>query len=237
MKTRLIACLLALGLALLGPAAKIDAKSASRTAARDWRNTVTLSPEGNPVMGNPAAPVKLVEYISYACSHCSEFVSLSRARLEGDLVRRGKVSVERRPVVFQNQPAGLVAALLVHCGAPARWFGNGDMFLAAQPQWIPKAADPARQQAWNAVPPERYPTTMARDLGFYELMQQRGYPATQVTACLTDQKRMQAILATTNYLFNIIGSTSTPTFLVNDSMVSIHDWRNLEDLIDSMLAQ
>ncbi len=228
---------IALSLVVAVPAALIAAKPAPRSAARDWRNTISVTPQGNAVMGNPSAPVKLVEYVSYACSHCADFVAQSRDRLEGDLVRRGPVSVERRPTVMQNQPFALVAALLVQCGAPGRWFGNGDAFLAAQPQWLPKVMDPALQKKWNSTPANLYAVTMARDLGFFELMQRRGYTAAQSQACLTSKPRMESILKTTNHGFNTVGIAGTPSFLVNDSLLSFYDWPNLEVLIDSMLPQ
>lgn len=226
-----------LGLAITGLSAGISAKPAPRAAARDWQNTIRLTPEGNAVMGNPAAPVRLVEFISLACNHCAHFNAESSPRLRGDLVRRGQVSVEQRPIVLQNQPFGLIAAMLTQCGAPTRWFGNADAILAAQPQWTPKVLDPALQKRWNATPANQFAITMARDLGFYQLMQKRGYTAPQVDACLTDKVRRDAILKSTDNAFNVIGVTGTPSFMVNESLLSMYDWPNLELLIDSMLPQ
>ncbi|MEQ1497964.1 MAG: thioredoxin domain-containing protein [Novosphingobium sp.] len=226
-----------LGLAIAGVSAALEAKPASRTAARDWQSTIRVTPEGNAVMGNPAAPIKLVEFVSFTCDHCAHFTEESNQRLRGDLVRRGQVSVELRPIVFENQPFGLVAALLAQCGQPARWFGNGDAILAAQQQWIPKVLDPALQQRWNALPANQYALAMARDIGFYPIMQSRGYTAAQIDACLTDPARQAAILKTTNHAFQVIGISGTPSFMINDSLLSMYDWPNLDLLIDSMLPQ
>lgn len=226
---------LAFALAIAAPAALLDAKPAAAT--RDWRTTFAVTGEGNAVMGNPTAPLKLVEYVSYACSHCADFAAQSRARLEGDWVKNGLVSLERRSTVLENQPFALVAALVVQCGAPARWFANGDAMLAAQPTWLPRVLDPALQQKWNAQPATRYAVTMARDLGFYELMQGRGYTAVQIETCLTDQARIKSILQTTDYGFATIGIAGTPSFLINDSLLSFFDWPNLEGLIEAMLPQ
>ena len=226
---------LALMFAIAAPAALLDAKPA--VATRDWRTTIALTGEGNAVMGNPAAPLKLVEYVSYACSHCADFAAQSRARLEGDWVKNGLVSVERRSTVLENQPFALVAALVVQCGAPARWFANGDAMLTAQLEWLPKVLDPALQQKWKMQPADRFAATMARDLGFYELMRGRGYTAAQIDVCVTDQARIQSILQTTNYGFTTIGIVGTPSHLINDSLLSFFDWPNLEGLIEAMLPQ
>lgn len=227
---------LALSCVIAVPASTIEAKPAPR-AARDWRTTITVTPEGSPIMGNPAAPIKLVEYISYACSHCADFTAQSRARLEGDWIRSGQVSLERRATVLENQPFALVAALAVQCGAPSRWFANGDAILAAQPQWVPKVLDPVLQKKWNAQPANRYAITMAHDLGFYELMQKRGYTPARLDTCLTDQAKLQAILKSTNHGFVTLGISGTPSFMINDSLLSFYDWPNLEGLIEAMLPQ
>ena len=62
--TRLLTALLAL-LALALPAAA----SAQRPAQRDWTQVVTGTPEGGFRMGNPAAPVRVVEFLSLTCPH------------------------------------------------------------------------------------------------------------------------------------------------------------------------
>ena len=44
----------------------------------DWSEMVSETPEGGFVMGNPNAPVKLVEYGSMTCPHCAEFQEAGR---------------------------------------------------------------------------------------------------------------------------------------------------------------
>ncbi|HEX8580099.1 MAG TPA: thioredoxin domain-containing protein, partial [Allosphingosinicella sp.] len=39
----------------------------------DWTQTVSATPAGGFLMGNPAAKVKLVEYGSMTCGHCAAF--------------------------------------------------------------------------------------------------------------------------------------------------------------------
>ena len=91
-----IAALLTAGLLLTGVAATAKPAPRHRVAAPGprWDQTVTMTADGFPVMGNPAAPIKLVEFISYTCSHCAEFSKESKVPLAGGLVRQGKVSVE-----------------------------------------------------------------------------------------------------------------------------------------------
>ena len=75
-----------LSLSLLAlPAALVAAPAAN------WASRVTMTPIGGHYMGNPAAPTKLVEYVSYTCSHCAHFVSEASAPLRTDYVKGGKV--------------------------------------------------------------------------------------------------------------------------------------------------
>ncbi|MCB8828310.1 DsbA family protein, partial [Escherichia coli] len=60
------------GLAVFLASATTAALVAAAPAA-DWTRHVTQTAKGAFVLGNPAAPIKLVEYGSYTCSHCAAF--------------------------------------------------------------------------------------------------------------------------------------------------------------------
>jgi len=50
------------------------------------------------VLGDPDAPVTLVEYADYLCPHCAEFALNDQAKLIEDFVKTGKVKYEYRPM-------------------------------------------------------------------------------------------------------------------------------------------
>src|SRR4051812_27451591 len=104
---------LILGLVALVPVTALAAK------AVDWTSRVTVSPIGGHVMGNPAAPTKVVEYISYTCSHCAHFVNEGAPKLKEGWVKTGKATVEVRNAVRDRYD--MTAALLARCGGPARF--------------------------------------------------------------------------------------------------------------------
>ena len=58
----------------------------------DWTETVAATPEGGFRMGNPEAPVKLVEYASITCPHCAEFAEQGTSALRDQYVKSGRVS-------------------------------------------------------------------------------------------------------------------------------------------------
>ena len=45
------------------------------TSGFGWNTTVTLSPMGGHVLGNPGAAIKITEYASYSCHFCAEFAN------------------------------------------------------------------------------------------------------------------------------------------------------------------
>ena len=69
-----------------------------------------MTPEGGFRMGNPAAPIKLVEYGSLACPHCRHFEETGYKPLLQTYVRTGRVSYEFRNLSDQRSR---------HLGQPA----------------------------------------------------------------------------------------------------------------------
>src|SRR5579863_6598616 len=65
-------------------------------AGKAWSDVVSATPAGGMVMGNPAAPVKLVEYGSLSCPHCAHFAEFGFKPLVAKYVDSGKVSYEYR---------------------------------------------------------------------------------------------------------------------------------------------
>ena len=85
-------------------------------AGQSWIETAAETPEGGFVIGNPNAPLKLVEYASHTCSHCAAFSQEGAAKLD-EYVAKGTVSYEIRNQI--HDPIDLTIALLARCGTPA----------------------------------------------------------------------------------------------------------------------
>ena len=76
--------LLAAAALLAVSATAVPVQPAPAQAQRDWTRVVAQTPEGGYRMGNPNAPVKLVEYLSLTCSHCAHFSEQGAPRLIAD---------------------------------------------------------------------------------------------------------------------------------------------------------
>ena len=148
--------------------------AATRSAPGNWNVRVEVTPSGSHVLGNPAAALKLSEYISYTCSHCANFDREASDRLRIYGIAQGKLSVEVRHLL--RDPIDLTVAMLTNCGPPARFFANHTMFLRSQSRWMASAnsATAAQQARWNAGSQKSRLQSIATDFGFFEMMAGRG---------------------------------------------------------------
>ncbi|WP_188062945.1 thioredoxin domain-containing protein [Sphingobium sp. KCTC 72723] len=206
--------ILALSLLVL-PAALVAAP------AVNWVSRVTISAMGGHAMGNPQAPTKLVEYVSYTCSHCAQFVGEASAPLKTSYVKGGKVSVEVRNAVRDKYD--LTAALLARCGGPARFMGNHEALFANQDAWMEQI------QAYDSTatkPTEQIASLrdIGQKTGLYTLMGKRGFKPAQLDACVASPMAMKQILAMTDEAWNKVKIGGTPGFTVNGTRVEGSTW-------------
>jgi protein-disulfide isomerase len=103
----------------------------------DWTQTVSATERGF-LMGNPNAPVKLVEYASITCPHCGEFTTDGGAEGIQNYVRSGRVSWEYRPFMLQFPTDPGVFALL-RCNGAASYFQLAEQLYADQQNWVARA--------------------------------------------------------------------------------------------------
>ena len=194
--------------------------------ARDWRTHVVQTQSGATLTGNPAAKVRLVEYLSYTCSHCAHFVAESKAPLYDDLVRRGQVRVEFRHAV--RDPLDMAAALLARCTGPRGFGSTSQAIFAAQESWFEQGkvwwqANAARIQSQ----PELAQLKAAADgSGLSALMQKRGMTPATINRCFATPGDLTKVTAMTKAAWETI--KGTPSFTVNGKAVAGSDWTTLQ---------
>lgn len=224
-------CLALLAGALLTTAAPAQQKDWRLQAleadqARDWRSHVVQAPSGAFQIGNPAARVKLVEYLSYTCPHCAHFVAESKTQLHDVLVRRGLVRVEFRHAV--RDPIDMAAALLARCAGPKGFSGANEAIFAAQSGWFEQG-----RQWWqaNAARIQSQPElarlkAAAAGSGLAALMQKRGMSAAAIDKCFAAPGDLNKVTAMTKAAWSTI--KGTPSFTVNGKAGGGSDWATLE---------
>jgi protein-disulfide isomerase len=194
---------------------------------------VLVSPSGSHLLGNPAAKVKLVEYLSYTCPHCAHFQKQSEVAMRLAYIQPGKVQVEVRHLI--RDPIDMTVAMLTNCGGPARFFGNNSMFLLNQDKWIGRAADasPAQRARWTTGANITRMRAIANDYGFYDMMEQRGYDRPAVDRCLADINTANRIAAQTVEA-DRLGITGTPGFMIDGVLLTgTYDWQSLNAQLEA----
>ncbi|VWX52902.1 thioredoxin domain-containing protein [Novosphingobium sp. 9U] len=234
---------LALALSACGDK-KTDAAPSGESAAKvappagkAWSDVVTKTEEGGYRVGNPNAPIKLVEYGALSCSHCAQFAKESGEKLLNDYVGSGRVSYELR--FFMLNAFDVPATLLATCGANEAVVPLSEQFWAWQPNMftnLQTAGDPKIQQA-AALPPAQRMQAIAQLAGMSEFFASRGISRDQGAACLADTAKADALAKQTETASTKYEVSGTPTFFINDAPVGTADWATLEPKLQAAGAR
>jgi protein-disulfide isomerase len=151
---------------------------------------------GDMALGDPDAPVTIIEYASLTCPHCATFHNESWPTIKRDYVETGKVRFVFRDVYFDQ--FGLWGAMLARCGGEGPFFGYLDMLMKRQREW-------------------------AQSGGVDELMRigrLGGLSDDRMQACLSDEDFMRALVEDYQRNVEADGVRSTPTFFINGDRFS-----------------
>ncbi|HEY5710707.1 MAG TPA: thioredoxin domain-containing protein [Allosphingosinicella sp.] len=232
MRGRIFAALAAAS-ALVLPVAHATAQRApARPAAQDWTRTVVRTPEGGFRMGNPAAPIKLVEYLSFACPHCAEFHAEGGDSLFQNYVRPGRVSVEYRNILINA--ADVPATILARCATPRAFFAMGHELLGTQGAWEGRVGSltTAQRAQLGGQPPQVIAQRLAPMIGLDRIAARYGLTPAAQRACLANRANFNALDRMGNAANSQYGVTGTPTFVINGRTITdTNVWSGIEPLL------
>lgn len=169
---------------------------------------------GDLLLGDEAAPVTVIEYASFTCSHCAHFHENSWARLKADYIDTGKVKFTLREVYFDKY--GLWASMAARCGGEPAFYPMATQLLK-------------KQKVWMGVP-ESEIVGEIRKIG-----RLNGLSDEQFNACLQNQDYAKTLLESYKTNATADGVTGTPTFFVNGKKVDGDKPGELFGLIESQL--
>lgn len=147
---------------------------------------------GDMAVGDPNAPVTIIEYSSLTCPHCASFHVNTWPEIKASYVDTGKARLVFREVYFDQY--GLWASMIARCGGEGPFFGYIDLFLQRQSEWT---------RAENIV------AEMQR------IGRLGGLPADRMQACLSDEALMNRLVGDFQTHASKDGVQSTPTFIIN----------------------
>ena len=190
-------------------------------AGQTWSDIVSATPDGGMRMGNPNAPIKLVEYGALSCPHCARLANQGMKTLVDKYVNSGRVSYEFRSYIIHGA-IDVMLTQLVRCGDPSTFFPLVEQVYATQDQWLAKAeqAGAAAQAAQNLPPDQRMPA-MADAYGLTDWFAARGISKDQAHACLANSAEATKIAAQTQKWYTDQGINETPSLFINGGKVDV----------------
>jgi protein-disulfide isomerase len=213
-------------------AAVAPVAGAKPPAGTSWLDTVSATPEGGYVQGNPNAPVEMIEYGSRLCPYCVEFDRVGVPALRAGPIAAGKLSYEFRDYPVHGAP-DFGPTLLGHCVEPAAFFPMLDQMMAARDVMVARQEDAGK--ALQAIPnptPVQVGTTLAEKMGYVDFVMQRGIPREKALKCLGDQKGYELIATRKEAADQQYNLSGTPTFIVNGVVArDVNDWNALQPVL------
>jgi protein-disulfide isomerase len=158
------------------------------------------------VMGDPAAPVTLIEYASLTCPHCAHFANEILPKLTEKYIATGKVKLIYRD--FPLDGLSLHAAQLAQCLPQERYFTFIKSLFANQEKWL-AAADP--------------------EATLKQYAKLAGLGNEKVDSCLADKNLEKALVARRMYAAEKFKVDATPMFVVNYGAENISGAKDFED--------
>lgn len=207
-------------------------------AGKQWAEVIRATADGGYVMGNPDAPLKLLEYGALSCSHCAVFSAEGFPHLRDTYINSGRVSYELR--FFMLNPLDVPAVLLATCGnSPETVIPMAEQYWAWQPTMFAnlKAAGQDALQKIQTLPASQRIPVIARMTGMNEFFAQRGIAADQGSACLADAGKATTLVSNTDKASKDFNVTGTPAFILNGRNVETSEWAGLEPLLQKAGAR
>jgi protein-disulfide isomerase len=159
--------------------------------------TVLQITKDDRILGNPEAPITIVEYASLTCPHCAHFANDVLPDIKKEWIDTGKAKLVLRDYPL-DEPA-LRAAMIARCAPPDRYYAFADTFFAAQEKWV-RSPD--------------YHEALAR------LAKLGGMSKEEFDACLKNTELENKIVEGRLKATQELDVNSTPTFFVNGSKLA-----------------
>jgi len=202
---------------------------------QNWTDMAVDTEMGGVLLGNPDAPLKLVEYASHTCSHCADFSGEAHEALE-NYVGTGVVSFEIRNQIHDG--IDLTFAMLARCGdastffplATQGWANLGPIIATAQ------ANGEALNAAMVAEDDARF-QKIARESGLLDWFAARGISEDQSLACLADPSVAEAMIERSQTQSDEFEVTGTPTFFLNGRKLEGNSWATVEPALQEAGAR
>jgi protein-disulfide isomerase len=193
--------------------APASAQDASDTAAMAKKLMEAVPPHGERTLGDPNAPVTMIEYGSASCPHCAEFHAKIWPGIKKDYVDTGKVLFIFRE--FPTDQSALGAFMLARCLPEDKYYDAIDKIFLEQKNWAPNPK-----------------------VGLFRIMSEFGLSEEKAEACIKQSELVENIISVRDRAVKDFGVKGTPSFFVNGKYLDGHeDPAAARAVIDAALAE
>ena len=204
-----------------GPTSGEPVAAVAAPTGQQWTDVVAKTAEGGWLIGNPEAPIKLVEYGSLTCPACANLSDTGMQPLREKYINSGRVSLEFRSVPIHGA-VDLVLTRLLECApkeaapqlAEQLWSNLNTVLTPIQ-------ANAAALQQTMTLPEDQRFVAYAQQGGLLEFFAARGISTEQAQQCLSDFAAVQSLAERMQNQANEDEVNSTPTFLLNGRLLEL----------------
>ncbi len=177
------------------------------------RDYAEFGRDGDIVLGDPDAPVSILEFASVTCPHCAQFHVQVFPMLKEEYIDTGLVRYTLRAMPTSPQAMSALGFMLARCVDESRYYNFLDALFRTQSQW-----------AFN-------PDAQARINTLAAISEQAGMTEEQFNACRQDEAELQRVQDQSEEALSL-GVTATPSFFINGELqVGALGWERFEELI------
>jgi protein-disulfide isomerase len=183
------------------------------------------------VLGDPNAPVEIIEYASITCNHCATFHNNVLPRIKEKYVDTGKVKVVTRSFLLNG--IDLQGTAISRCVAPNRYFRFMDAVFERQTQWY----DVNEYNRLNSLHDQQTAGQMFVEHSISELSKiarQAGVNQARIDECIASEEIGEYVISIYNEGRTVHKVSATPTILVNGNKTN-NDYGSIERAIEAAL--
>jgi protein-disulfide isomerase len=168
-------------------------------------------------LGDPKAPVQVVEYAAPMCPHCAHMNEEGFPILKRDYIDKGKVFYIFR--VFPIGQPDIPAEGIARCLPKENYFAFIDLLFRNQQKWDPE---------YQGVDVHNGLVAMGRIAGLTQ---------DKIESCMADPANQTRIQASQQDANTRLGITGTPTFVINGEVLpGGAQWGMVKDKLDAAVA-
>ena len=177
----------------------------------DGLEFVSVSADDDAVLGDPNAPVTIIEFSDFQCPYCAKFVTETMPLLKENYIDKGLVKLVFRDFPLPSHAAAAVAAEAAECAPDELFFEMHDVIFENMSVWA--SSENVEEALIN----------LASDLG------------ADISACLKDGEMTDEV-AEDYAAGRTYGVSGTPTFFINGKkLVGAWPYETFVEVIESEL--